>query len=261
MAAAVRRGVVVLVAVRQCMIVRSMLLQAPFRIESMFGQSPCDTCCPCNSFSCSQRRTPPHSRLGPDKPGPTRARCPGSTRHTVSQSSHGGCAQDDRHGAHGHDREPHAHAPRALPIIASSDTPPALRAPRSMMPSWTTTVRSWPRAPRIAPSKSLRWMATRRRTPRTSPGSFPRRAAWAHPRRLTGAYARARVGCGRNVARADHRHEGPVWQVEWAHPKFGVLLASCSYDGRVIIHREAEPKVWTTVWTFTGHKASGAAAA
>jgi WD40 repeat protein len=27
-------------------------------------------------------------------------------------------------------------------------------------------------------------------------------------------------------------HQGPVWQVAWAHPKFGSLLASCSYDGR-----------------------------
>lgn len=25
-------------------------------------------------------------------------------------------------------------------------------------------------------------------------------------------------------------HIGPVWQVAWAHPKFGNLLASCSYD-------------------------------
>ena len=24
-------------------------------------------------------------------------------------------------------------------------------------------------------------------------------------------------------------HEGPVWQVSWAHPKFGALLASCSF--------------------------------
>lgn len=29
-------------------------------------------------------------------------------------------------------------------------------------------------------------------------------------------------------------HEGPVWQVAWAHPKFGTLLASCSYDGRFV---------------------------
>lgn len=30
-----------------------------------------------------------------------------------------------------------------------------------------------------------------------------------------------------------HRHEGPVWEVAWAHPKFGNLLASCSYDRKV----------------------------
>lgn len=30
-------------------------------------------------------------------------------------------------------------------------------------------------------------------------------------------------------------HVGPVWQVAWAHPKFGNLLASCSYDRYVII--------------------------
>jgi len=34
-------------------------------------------------------------------------------------------------------------------------------------------------------------------------------------------------------------HEGPVWQVAWAHPKFGSLLASCSYDGSVIIWKES----------------------
>jgi protein transport protein SEC13 len=28
-------------------------------------------------------------------------------------------------------------------------------------------------------------------------------------------------------------HEGPVWEVAWAHPKFGVVLASCSYDRKV----------------------------
>lgn len=33
-------------------------------------------------------------------------------------------------------------------------------------------------------------------------------------------------------------HQGPVWQVAWAHPKFGNLLASCSYDGSVIIWKE-----------------------
>lgn len=28
-------------------------------------------------------------------------------------------------------------------------------------------------------------------------------------------------------------HEGPVWQVAWAHPKYGSILASCSYDRKV----------------------------
>lgn len=34
-------------------------------------------------------------------------------------------------------------------------------------------------------------------------------------------------------------HEGPVWQVAWAHPMYGNMLASCSYDRRVIIWKEA----------------------
>jgi len=42
-------------------------------------------------------------------------------------------------------------------------------------------------------------------------------------------------------------HEGPVWQVSWAHPKFGVILASCSFDGSVLIHRETRPQDWTVL--------------
>lgn len=33
-------------------------------------------------------------------------------------------------------------------------------------------------------------------------------------------------------------HDGPVWQAIFAHPKFGSLLASCSYDGKVLIWKE-----------------------
>lgn len=40
-------------------------------------------------------------------------------------------------------------------------------------------------------------------------------------------------------------HEGPVWQVSWSHPKFGVILASASFDGSVLIHRETRPRDWT----------------
>lgn len=39
-------------------------------------------------------------------------------------------------------------------------------------------------------------------------------------------------------------HEGPVWEVSWAHPKFGVVLASCSFDGSVLLHRERAPGDW-----------------
>jgi protein transport protein SEC13 len=33
-------------------------------------------------------------------------------------------------------------------------------------------------------------------------------------------------------------HAAPVWQLAWAHPSFGSILASCSYDGRVFIWKE-----------------------
>jgi protein transport protein SEC13 len=39
-------------------------------------------------------------------------------------------------------------------------------------------------------------------------------------------------------------HDGPVWQVAWAHPKFGSHLASCSYDGKVILWTERSANVW-----------------
>jgi len=35
-------------------------------------------------------------------------------------------------------------------------------------------------------------------------------------------------------------HEGPVWRVAWAHPRFGTLLASCGFDHRVAIHKQTE---------------------
>jgi len=33
-------------------------------------------------------------------------------------------------------------------------------------------------------------------------------------------------------------HDGPVWQIAWAHPMYGNILASCSYDRKVIIWKE-----------------------
>jgi len=51
-------------------------------------------------------------------------------------------------------------------------------------------------------------------------------------------------------------HQGPVWQVSWAHPKFGSLLASCSYDNCVIIWREVSTGVWQQVYASPLHAAS-----
>ncbi|CAL9779646.1 unnamed protein product [Musa acuminata subsp. burmannicoides] len=52
-------------------------------------------------------------------------------------------------------------------------------------------------------------------------------------------------------------HHGPVWQVAWAHPKFGSMIASCSYDGRVIIWKEgSKPDEWIQAHVFTEHKSS-----
>lgn len=43
-------------------------------------------------------------------------------------------------------------------------------------------------------------------------------------------------------------HQGPVWQVAWAHPKFGSILASCSYDRKVIIWKSTTPRDWAKLW-------------
>jgi len=56
-------------------------------------------------------------------------------------------------------------------------------------------------------------------------------------------------------------HSGPVWQVAWAHPKYGHILASCSYDGKALIWREqvaqgATPGTWAKVKEHALHTAS-----
>ena len=51
-------------------------------------------------------------------------------------------------------------------------------------------------------------------------------------------------------------HEGPVWQVAWAHPMDGNVLASCSYDRKVIIWKE-ENGTWEKTHEHTGHDSSG----
>lgn len=51
-------------------------------------------------------------------------------------------------------------------------------------------------------------------------------------------------------------HEGPVWQVAWAHPKFGSILASCSYDRKVIIWKETSENQWVQAQVFQEHEGS-----
>lgn len=51
-------------------------------------------------------------------------------------------------------------------------------------------------------------------------------------------------------------HEGAVWQLAWAHPKFGALLASCGYDRRVLIWKEEQPGQWRKVHEYAGHELS-----
>uniref|UniRef100_A0A914YZ79 Protein SEC13 homolog n=1 Tax=Panagrolaimus superbus TaxID=310955 RepID=A0A914YZ79_9BILA len=50
-------------------------------------------------------------------------------------------------------------------------------------------------------------------------------------------------------------HEGPVWQVSWAHPQFENTLATCSHDRRIIVWREINGK-WQKVYEYRQHTAS-----
>ncbi|XP_074285349.1 protein transport protein SEC13 homolog B-like [Silene latifolia] len=51
-------------------------------------------------------------------------------------------------------------------------------------------------------------------------------------------------------------HQGPVWQVAWANPKFGSMLASCSFDGKVIIWKEGSQNEWSQAHVFEDHRMS-----
>ncbi|KAI9230522.1 MAG: WD40-repeat-containing domain protein [Piptocephalis tieghemiana] len=42
-------------------------------------------------------------------------------------------------------------------------------------------------------------------------------------------------------------HDGPVWQVSWAHPKFGAILASGGYDGRICVWKEGNGGDWSKI--------------
>lgn len=48
-------------------------------------------------------------------------------------------------------------------------------------------------------------------------------------------------------------HEGPIWQLSWAHPRYGSLLASASFDHRVIIWKEGPDGQWMQVSEAVGN--------
>jgi len=51
-------------------------------------------------------------------------------------------------------------------------------------------------------------------------------------------------------------HDGPVWQLAWAHPEFGNILASCSYDRQVFVWKEHVAAQWGLVHKYIGHEGS-----
>ncbi|WAR26078.1 SEC13-like protein [Mya arenaria] len=51
-------------------------------------------------------------------------------------------------------------------------------------------------------------------------------------------------------------HEGPVWQLAWAHPMYGSLIASCGYDRKVILWKETNG-TWGKLYEYSNHDSSG----
>lgn len=52
-----------------------------------------------------------------------------------------------------------------------------------------------------------------------------------------------------------NEHHGPVWGLSWSHPLHGNLLASCSYDKKVIVWREVEGQ-WGKFYEYADHESS-----
>lgn len=61
----------------------------------------------------------------------------------------------------------------------------------------------------------------------------------------------------RNAVATLTAHSGPVWEVAWSHPKYGSLLASCSYDKKVIIYKEdTSSGSWAQIHVASNHTSS-----
>eukprot|EP00276_Gloeochaete_wittrockiana_P005266 CAMPEP_0184662378 /NCGR_PEP_ID=MMETSP0308-20130426/42989_1 /TAXON_ID=38269 /ORGANISM="Gloeochaete witrockiana, Strain SAG 46.84" /LENGTH=320 /DNA_ID=CAMNT_0027104373 /DNA_START=56 /DNA_END=1018 /DNA_ORIENTATION=- len=80
---------------------------------------------------------------------------------------------------------------------------------------------------------------------------YGKRLATCSSDRLIKIFDVSETGTDERTLQSEIRgHEGPVWQVSWAHPKFGSILASCSYDRRVCIWKESPPNQWTKIYEY-----------
>ena len=43
-------------------------------------------------------------------------------------------------------------------------------------------------------------------------------------------------------------HDGPVWQVAWAHPKYESVIATCGYDNKVKIFKREQNNSWVEIF-------------
>ena len=51
-------------------------------------------------------------------------------------------------------------------------------------------------------------------------------------------------------------HQGPVWKLQWAHPQYGRILASCSFDRTIAIWEELNHESSTTSDTASSRKSN-----
>ena len=86
---------------------------------------------------------------------------------------------------------------------------------------------------------------------------YGRRLATCSSDRTIKIFQVDRSGAHRHEATLEG-HEGPVWQVAWAHPtRHGrPILASASHDGRVIIWVEDNPGIWRQMYDYSWHGSS-----
>ena len=124
---------------------------------------------------------------------------------------------------------------------------------------WITTARGWLLARRIELSRFLMLVL--------SQDSRPCRRILQDTTDLSG---RCVASCG-----STHLSEAKIrQQVAWAHPKFGSILASCSYDRKVsrccnclanqsililiqvCVWKEFQPRQWSKVYEYARHASS-----